>query len=798
MIPSHGLSSVEAQKRLAEAGKNILPKKRKKTVIEIFLKQLANPLIFILISAGLITSLLGEWLETAVIGAAVFFNAMMGLWQEWKAQDVLAKMESYIQTRSKVKRDGVVHEVAAEELVIGDLISLSSGERIPADAKITFSSSLSVDESILTGESLPVEKKVDDMLYGGTLISDGIGEASIIATGKNMEFGRIAELAGNQDVITPLQESITKLSKYIGIFTVVLTIGFFYFGIITGHQWLEILILAVAVGVSIVPEGLPIALTVILAIGVERLAKRKGIVRKLLAAETLGSITVILTDKTGTLTQANLSLASIEPIGCSKEELLKLASLAADVVIQNPNDDPSAWKIIGRPVEVALIKGAIQHGAYANDQKKAWTIINRIPFNSKVKYSGVIIKQQKTIRELFIGAPDVLSSKPLHLEAKTNTGERMIGIAEKNPKTGSIKLIGILGFRDALRPNIKKSILGIAQTGVKTVMVTGDHPGTALAIAKEAGISTKGGVITGAEIESFDDETLQKKIKNTRIFARVTPEHKWRLVKAYRQSGEIVAVTGDGVNYAPALREADIGVAVGSGTDIAKDVADLVILDNNFQTIIEAIHEGRRMLSNIRKITTYLLTNSSGALLLVTSAFIADIPSPITALQILYINFFTDGFPAVGFAFEEGMDANPRTSSRERVLDKKIIRLIAICAFGSATILFSGYVLMYQMNMDIARIQTITFGTLGIKTLIIAYALRRFNRGIWNIPPSNKPMLIGLSIGACLMIAAIYIPQMQSIFGTKSLALPELMLMLTWSIIASIPAEIAKRFSHSA
>lgn len=797
MIPYNGLSNTEAQKRLSASGKNLLPKKRKKTAIEIFFKQLSNPLIFILIAAGVITALLGEWLEAYVITAAIICNALMGLWQEWKAQDVLSKMESYIQTRSKVKRDGIVQEIAAEELVTGDLIVLTSGERIPADARITFSANLSVDESILTGESLPVEKQIDDMIYGGTLISDGVGEASIIATGKDMEFGRIAELAGNQDAQTPLQQSIARLSKYIGIFTIVLTIGFFYFGLISGHEWLEILILSVAVGVSIVPEGLPIALTVILAIGVERLAKRKGIVRKLLAAETLGSISVILTDKTGTLTQANLSLASIEPIGCPEDELLMLASLAADVVIQNPNDKPSEWKIIGRPVEVALIKGAIHHGAYLSNHKQEWAVINRIPFNSKVKYSGVVIKKKKMIRELYIGAPDVLSSKPLHLEEKTNTGERMIGIAEKNSKTGSIKLIGILGFRDPLRPNIKKSILGIAQTGVKTVMVTGDHPGTAKTIAKEAGISIKGGVITGAEIDTFDDETLKKKIQNTRIFARTTPEHKWRLVQAFRQTGEIVAVTGDGVNDAPALREADIGVAVGSGTDIAKDVADLVILDNNFQTIIEAIHEGRRMLSNIRKITSYLLINSSGALLLVTSAFIADIPSPISALQILYINFFTDGFPAVGFAFEEGMDANPKTKSRERILDKKITRLIGVCAFGSATILFSGYQFMYHMNINIELIQTLTFGALGIKTLIIAYVLRRFNVGIWKIPPTNKPMLFGLSIGLCLIFAAIYIPSLQSIFGTKSLSFSEVSFMVAWSVVAAIPAEIAKRFSHA-
>lgn len=792
MPPNSGLSSAEAAALLQKNGPNILPRKRKKTALEFFLVQFINPLIFILLAAGALTIFLKEWLEAIVILAAVLANALMGFWQEWKAQDVLSRMESYVRTRVRVRRDNKDHEIPAEELVVGDLLLLGRGERISADARLISASGLTINESILTGESLAVEKKTDDMIRSGTLIDEGLGEAIVTATGKDTEFARIAELAGAQDEApTPLQQAVASLSRTLGIASIAIAVILFWIGLASGRTWIDMLLISVAVGVSMVPEGLPIALTVILAAGVERLAKHQGIVRQLLAAETLGSTTLILTDKTGTLTQADLSLSSITPLESSEKELLSLAAASAEAVIENPEDDPKSWKFIGRPVEVALIRGAAQKSIFQSDIMKEFPIIERIPFDSTKKYGGIVINVDGHEREVLVGAPDVLSTSPLDIEKQTSSGERLIGIALRDLPNGPIRLQGLIGFRDPIRPGVKEAIVDIAKAGVVTAMVTGDHPGTALAIAKEVGI-TSSGVLTGKDIEALDDTELQKQISDIHVFARVTPEQKWRLVRAFRARGESVAVTGDGVNDAPALKEAEIGVAMGFGTDVAKDVADLVILDNNFNTIVEAIHEGRRMLSNIRKVVAYLLSNAIGDLVLIGGSLLFALPAPIGAIQILFINFFTDSFPAIAYAFETGEETQGRRIGKNKLLDRSLRNIVIIGSLGASLIVFCAYAALLRFGWPLPEAKTIAFAALGFSTLFIAFFLRRLNKPFWRIPWDNKPMTIGLAIGSALMFGAIYLPILQPAFESVSLMPRDLLLMFGISFAAALPIELAK------
>lgn len=788
----NGLTSAEAAVLLQKNGPNILPRKRKKTALEFFLIQFVNPLILILLAAGALTIFLNEWLEAVVILAAVLANALMGFWQEWKAQDVLSRMESYVRTRVRVRRDGREHEIPAEELVVGDLMLVARGERVSADARLVNASGLTVNESILTGESLAVEKKAEDMIRSGTLVDEGLGEALITATGKDTEFARIAELAGTgQEAPTPLQQAVGSLSRILGLASIGISVLLFWIGLANGRTWLDMLLISVAVGVSMVPEGLPIALTVILAAGVERLAKRQGIVRQLLAAETLGSTTLILTDKTGTLTQADLSLSSITALESDEKELLSLAALSAEAIIENPEDKPSEWRFIGRPVEVALVRGAAQKGIFQSELLKNNPVIERIPFDSTKKYGGIVINADGHEREVLVGAPDVLSDTPLDIERQTASGERLIGIALRDLPDGPIRLQGLIGFRDPVRPGVHDAVDDIAKSGVTTAMVTGDHPGTALAIAKDVGISTSG-VLTGKEIDALDDSQLQKRIAGIRVFARVTPEQKWRLVRAFRALGESVAVTGDGVNDAPALKEAEIGVAMGSGTDVAKDVADLVILDNNFKTIVAAIHEGRRMLSNIRKVVAYLLSNAIGDLVLIGGSLILSLPAPIGAIQILFINFFTDSFPAIAYAFEGGEEAQGRRLGQNKIIDPSLRKIVVIGSLGASVIVFAAYVFLLRFGWNLAEAKTMAFASLGFSTLFIAFFLRRLNLPFWRIPWDNKYMTLGLAIGSALMLGAVYIPALQPAFESVSLSPTNLLLTLGISFIAALPIELAK------
>lgn len=825
-----GLSQKEAADRLQQDGPNRLPERGRATALELILKQIKSPLIAILLVAAAVSFGLDEHVNTAVLLATVLVNVALGFWQENKAEAVLAALKNYTKTHARVHRDGGEHDIDADELVVGDVIRLSNGSRVPADARLLEATGLQVDESVLTGESLPVTKQIEpiasnahiaertNMVFGGTLVVQGLAKAVVTATGGHTEFGRIAALAGAEErETTPLQRSVSVFAKQASVGLLVLCIILFVIGLSSGRNTEEMFFIAVAVAVSAVPEGLPVALTVILASGVERLARRRGVVRKLLAAETLGSTSLILTDKTGTLTQAKMSLTDVHAIkqeDGEAERVLRHALLATDVTIENPEADPSQWNLLGKSMEASLVRDAVGRGQRLPDAQALHPLIERLPFNSEQKYGGVTVKAKNGPRTLLLGAPDVLikfcampetnqTALLAAIEERTNSGERLLGVIAKDADASSLKqpegftFEGWLAFRDPLRPTVADAIRRIAESGVKTSMVTGDHPGTAASIARTLGlINAKGQVMTGMEIDHLDDIALLKRLPDTRVFARTTPEQKLRLVKLSQRLGEVVAVTGDGVNDAPALKAADVGVAVGSGTDVAKAASDLVILDDDYGTIVHAVEEGRRILDNIRKALSYLLSNAFAELVLIGGSIIFGLPIPLTAIQILYVNFFSDSFPAVAYAFEQITDSDKKQPRHAgHLLDKRSRFIVFVIGLLSSLSLFGIYTYLLSLGIQQKLVHTFVFAAFGTYTLFVSLSLRSLRKPLWSYGLfGNKPLSVGVFIGLCLMVGAIYLPWLNGVLGTMPLEWPWVLGVIGFGLANVTAVEIAKRF----
>lgn len=824
-----GITDEEAVRRTRLFGENSFAVSSRLKKTRIFLDQFTSPLIFALIFAGALTLLLREFVDTGVIFLAVFVNTFLGFWQENKAQTVLELLRSYIRTRVRVKRSGSDKEIDAVELVPGDVFRITRGDRIPADARIFYANRFQADESILTGESLPEEKDARSLpaataaadrtsvVFGGTLAVEGTAEAVVTGTGFATEFGKISriirerERAGSR---TPLQAALKRFSLWVGIILLFLIAVLFFVGVAYRYDPVEMFLISVAVLVSAVPEGLPVALTVILAVGVERLSKKRAVVRKLLAAETMGSTSIILTDKTGTLTEARMEVRDVIPWGDDKseekkKEILESALFHSDAILENPEEEVADWRITGNPTEVAVIRAAARAGISYAGFAKRFPLTEQLPFDPKRKFAAVSVSRKNSSEFILFGAPDVLlgfvdcakeekeRARAL-IEERAQKGERVLGIlvkprapsapsefeklasfsldgasGEEGLSVGGYTLLGFIALYDPLRPGVKDAIGRIGRAGVKTVIVTGDHPGTAEAIARELGmIDGRGAVLTGEDLVHLTPEELLARSDEVSVYARVTPEQKVMLVNLYKNKGEVVAVTGDGVNDAPALETADIGIAVGSGTDVTKSVADLVILDDNYETIVEAIYEGRRILDNIRKVIVYLLSNSLDELLIIGGAIIAGVIVPLTALQILFINFFSDSFPAIALAFEEGVDdigARPRRLHRN-LFDNEMKVLILVIGIPTSLLLFFLYYFLLRSGFPTDIVRTFIFAALGTYTLILSFSLRSLKKSILEYNPfSNRYLLFGVGIGLALTFLAIYVPALQDVFDTVSL-----------------------------
>lgn len=811
---NEGLRDLEAAERLKQFGPNILPKGKRLDALSIFLKQFYSPLIFILIAASILTLLLKEWVDSAVIFLAIFVNAALGFYQEYRAENTLVKLTTYIKERARVIRNGREQEFDSEQLVPGDIIRLSYGSRVPADARILSANNLFIDESILTGESLPVQKETRavsetsgiteriNIAYAGTLVVDGSGEAVVSETNGATEFGRIAALVSSTGHDrTPLQKALWNIAWFIFLGISVLVVGMFFIGLARGIPLLEMLLIASAVAVGAVPEALPIALTVILAVGVQRLAERKGIIRNLAAAETLGSATIIMTDKTGTLTQANMRLVGIETrhelfaglpaphestLPAEKRAILEAAILGIDVTVDDSESNAHP-KFSGRSLDVTIANAALHHGIdvveYMREKHPPL-----LAFNSTNKFS--IVKNKHDERYV-IGAPDILLARSelskdefLALSKRVHEisaeGKRLLGIArlsaprnrnETTPEDAQkLEFLGILVFRDPIRPEAKHALARIEEMGARVVMVTGDLKGTAVAIARELGWHIHEGNAIDADLRRLSDDELRAMLPNIKIFARVTPEDKLRIGRLYRELGEVVAMTGDGVNDAPALKAVDIGIALGSGTDVAKSTADVVLLDDNFKTIVAAIEEGRRILANTRKAFVYLMTSCFDEVVLIGGSLLIGLPLPLTALQIIWVNFITGSLPALSYAFEHLYNERPANKKGAGAIFDTKVRVLTF-GIGAITslLLFALYWLLLRFEIPLAEARSILFLCFASYVLAVAYCFRSLRRPLFTYPMfSNRELNWSVVIGAGLLIATFAVPFLRHTFHIEA------------------------------
>ncbi len=841
-----GLSESEARTRAQVFGRNEIDQRHRSAKILLFLEQFKSPLIFMLLIAGGITLALKDFNDALFIFAAALINAALGFYQENKAEAALSDLRKYVVKNVRVFRQGVEKEIPANQLVPGDIMYVAQGDRMCADARLIYANDISVDQAILTGESMPVEKTPQSvsrdipladrksMIYSGTTVAAGIGHAVVTAIGSQTELGKIAravEFVTEEQ--TPLQKALAKLSVQASAVIILFSVLIFFVARASEIPLLEAFLISVAVLVAAVPEGLPIVMTVILAIGVQRLARKNGVVRRLSAAETLGSTTVILTDKTGTLTQAKLSLSTIAILNKGKvteEMLLRAALLNIDVAVENPTDDIQNWKIIGKPLEVALAKEAANRGVLITQLKEEKNALHFLPFNSRDKFSASVCQvsgeqfgflgSRKCINVIAVlGAPEMLIpfmtgtalEKERLLEEVNQMaakGERVIAVGIREIEDirqinihdkkhfNGITLLGTISFRDPLRPGVAQAIQEVHEAGIRTVIVTGDHAGTAIAIARELGMSIElDEVIAGTELDKLTDGELDHRLKRLKIVSRVSPEGKMRIAKAFQRKGEIVAMNGDGINDAPGLRQADIGIAMGSGTDVAKDVADLILLDDNFETIVAAIKEGRRIIENLRRAIVYLSSTIFNEILLIGGSIIAGIPLPLTALQILWVNFFTDSFPGLSLAFEEHLDGFKRQPAKlSRGLFTGEMRfMLFVNGLVSSILLFIVYIGLIDRGFDPAIVKTFIFSAFGTYSLFLIFAVRSLTKSIFRYNPfSNMPLVMSVVFGIVLMTVAVYFPPLQRLFGTVALSAPWVVAVIVFGIVNILFIEITK------
>jgi Ca2+-transporting ATPase len=839
---TEGLTTTAAEARQTNFGENIFEAERGRHPLTIFLAQLKSPLIIILWIAVGLTLLFKDTLDATIITFAILINAIFGFIQEYKAERAIADLRSYITERTRVIRDGREQEVDPRLIVPGDLIHITNGARITADARIIKEINFTANEAVLTGESLPVEKHTEplpattslpdrtNMIFAGTLGVDGSCYAIVTATGYATEIGKLAKLvSATKPEETPLQMALGKLTWIIIVGTTALVTLLFFIGLWQGQSVYDMALISIAVLVGSVPEALPIGLTAILAIGVERIAKRKGIMRSLTASETLGSTTLIITDKTGTLTQADMRLVGVDPLDTlladtfaphhsieslsdTTRHLLTLARAACDIVIENPTDDPREWRISGAALESNIVRAAAIHGINPSDSARSAVQI-RIPFSSAHKFSVTRIPADYLPDQLrnfadphvVLGAPDILlqrsnlPEKTRHrvlerIEQLSRHGRRVLGVALITPPTDTITpeqvqqltYLGLLSFYDPIREDVPAALTRIAGYGVRVIMATGDLPGTARAVATELGWSvTDANILTGPQLAQLSDADLLRLLPRIQIFARVTPEDKLRITKLHQSRGEIVAMTGDGVNDAPSLKAANIGIAVGSGSDVAKGVAGLVLLDNSFNTIVAAIEEGKNILANIKKVFVYLMSNALDELIIVGGAILAGAALPLTALQIIWVNLFTGSLPAIAFAFDTHRPTPDEIVSK-KFFDARLKFLTIGTGITTSFLLLALYLGLLYWGVTVELARSVLFACFGTYILVIALSFHNMRAPLFTYPlTDNRFLLWAIAIGLFLTALSIYLPFFQSLFDVVALPLPWLGFVLLW-IVANV------------
>ena len=867
-----GLVSSEVDLRLGKYGSNELIEAKTKGFLSKIIAQFSDFLVIILIAAAVISFFVGESKDAIVIMSIVIVNAFLGIYQEGKAEKSLDALKKMSSPNAKVIRNGKLEEIPASQLVPGDIVSLDAGDIIPADLRLVESSNLKVEEASLTGESLPVEKNANisfdkdvslgdrvNMAYMSTIVTYGRGKGLVVGTGHETEIGHIATMIQSfDDEQTPLQKQLNQLGKVLGIAVILICILVFGIGLLQKRPILDMFMISISLAVAAIPEGLPAIVTIVLAIGMNKMVKKNAIVKRLLAVETLGSTTYICSDKTGTLTQNEMTVVKIftdgkifdvtgggyNPIGEFKlgetsvnsedigdlETLISIAGLANDADLEKTDD---GYRVIGDPTEGSLITLAGKGNIDKAKINKEFPRIEELPFDSERKMMttfhenylpGKIISFTK-------GAPDVIIDRCSRISTNgqlmdfnpsikdkilkvnsdfSKTALRVLAFAykeyDKLPENISSDLneidmtfVGLVGMIDPARPEAKEAIKQCKQAGIHTVMITGDYKETAFAIAKELGMAdSMDEAMMGEELNNISDEELKEVVTRIKVYARVSPEHKVRIISALKANGEVTSMTGDGVNDALALKRADIGVAMGiTGTDVAKNTADLILTDDNFTSIVSAVEEGRIIYSNIKKFVFFLLSCNIGEILLVLMSILLNLPVPLKAIQLLWLNLVTDSFPALALGTEKGepdiMNIPPRKPD-EAILDKVMLKKIGFqsIAIAVASLLAFKWGLN-QYPDDISKARTITFVTLITAELLRAYSSRSQKHTLFKIGFfTNKNLVISTLFSFGLMLAVVYIPLLQPIFDTFALGVVDWKVILPFAFIPLVVGEVDK------
>lgn len=856
-----GLSTKEVKNRLHKFGYNELQEAEKPNMFLLFLAQFKDFMVLVLLAATLISGLLGEYIDAIAIIAIIIINGFLGFFQERKAEKSLDALKELSAPQVMVKRDGNWIKIPSAELVVGDVVKFTSGDRISADIRILNASSLEIEESALTGESLPVQKSTspisgqdvglgdqENMAFMGTMVTRGSGVGVVVGTGMNTAMGQIADLLQSAEVmVTPLQRKLEQLGKILITVALFLTAIVVLLGVLQGHDVYSMFLAGVSLAVAAIPEGLPAIVTVALSLGVQRMIKNNAIVRKLPAVETLGCASVICSDKTGTMTQNKMTVTHLwsggetwtvsgtgyEPDGRfyngeeaiqpkdvkSLHQLLTFGLLCNNAEIKQKKKD---YVLDGDPTEGALVVSAMKAGLTRSLLQQQFTIEKEFPFDSTRKMMSVIVRDSNGKRFVVSkGAPDVLIQNSESIlwdqkqqflssrlkeeveDAISNLGEqalRTIAVAFKalgpsetvyneiDAEKGLI-FIGLQGMIDPPRPEVKLAVKECKEAGIRTVMITGDHIITAKAIAEQLGILPPGGkVVQGSELANMSVEELEDIVEDVYVFARVSPEHKLKIVKALQNNGHIVAMTGDGVNDAPAIKASDIGIAMGiTGTDVAKEASSLVLLDDNFATIKAAIKEGRNIYENIRKFIRYLLASNVGEILVMLFAMLLALPLPLVPIQILWVNLVTDGLPAMALGLDQAegdvMKRAPR-NPREGVFARGLAWKIVSRGFLIGGVTIAAFMIVYTNDpSNLMYAQTIAFATLVMAQLIHVFDCRS-DRSIFHRNPfENIYLVVAVISSILLMLVVIYYPPLQPVFHTMAIEPRDWLLILGLSAI---------------
>ena len=862
-----GISNLEAKNRLEKYGLNELKEEARKSLLYKILAQFKDFLVIILIIASIISYIVGEKVDAIVILAIVIINALLGLYQEGRAEKALEALKKMTSPNAKVIREGNTTVVPANSLVPGDIVLLDAGDIVPSDLRLIESSNLKIDESSLTGESLAVEKNAEitwdrevslgdrnNMAYMSTIVTYGRGKGFVVETGHNTEIGKIATMIqGYEDDTTPLQKKLDQLGKYLGIACIIVCVLVFGIGMLQGRDLLDMFMIAISLAVAAIPEGLPAIVTIVLALGMNNMVKRNAIIKKLLAVETLGCTTTICTDKTGTLTQNEMTVVKVytdgktfnitgtgyEPKGeftidgnfvetkesINLNRLISIATLCNDASLDKT---PEGYKIVGDPTEGALITLGGKGGVSKEDINEKFPRIGEIPFDSDRKMMTTFHDNffPEKIVSFTKGAPDIIISRcnsilingetiPLTDEIRkdllnqntrfSKSALRVLGFAYKeynempseiqqNIVENNMVFVGLVGMIDPPREEAKEAIKLCKEAGIDTYMITGDYKETAFAIAKELGIAeNENEAIMGSELNNLSDEDLKNIVKEKKVYARVSPEHKVKIINGLKANGEIVAMTGDGVNDALALKRADIGVAMGiTGTDVAKNTAEVILTDDNFTSIVAAVEEGRVIYDN--------MSCNIGEILIILISILLNLPVPLIPIQLLWLNLITDSFPALALGVEKGdseiMKAPPRDPN-ESIMDKNMIRAIVLQsgAIAIASLLAYRWGLKTYGIDKLIIVRTIVFATLISAELLRAYSSRSRKHSIFEIGVfSNKTLNYAVLFSFFLLIMVIYIPFFQTIFHTYPLGIKDWQIILLYAFFPLVVGEINKLF----